>query len=213
MRKSFLAQLEAAVKEDLLEFIGRGRTNGAPFWLLYGLGTVFTVFGVGLAIGCYPMMQSQLPIEAQGGRIGVGVGLAMLLFGGLMINSGYTKSIADRVEFFGNGLRVVGGVCDGAWRFEQLKTLKIVIIKPGPWLSVEGFKAWCTLALRAIEIRTVQGVVVTTDDYLFGGGEVCLSVNGADEITARSPGLSRLLRFSAAASSARSDFDVKLIQL
>ena len=200
------------MKEDLWEFIGRGRTNGAPFWLLYGLGTVLTVFGVGLAIGCYPMMQSQLPFEAQGGRIGVGVGLAMLLFGGLMIYSGYAKTIADRVEFFENGLRVVGGVCDGAWRFEQLTSLKIVIIKPGPWLSFEGIKAWCMLPW-AIEIRTVQGVAVTTDDYLFGGGEVSLSVNGADEITARSPGLSRLLRFSAAASSARSDFDVKLIQL
>lgn len=198
---------------DLGAYIGRSRTSGAPFWLLYGLGTVFSLAGIGLAIGCYPMLQSQLPMEVQGGRVGVGVGMVLLLFGGLLLHSGYTKSHADRVELFENGVRIVGGASHGEWRFDQLESLRLVVIKPGSWLSFQGIKSWCLLALRMVEFRTVDEHRVSSFNDLFGGGCVSVRVVGMDEVTAASPGLSRLLRFSDAASNARIDCDVKLIQL
>lgn len=198
---------------DLGGYIGRGRTDGAPFWLLYLLGTIFSLFGIVLAIGCFAMLQSQLPMEVQGGRVGVGVGVMLLLFGGLMLYSGYVKSYADRIDLFEKGIRVVGGVSNGAWRFEQLSVLRIVVIKPCSWLSFQGIKSFCLLALRMVETWTIDGVRVTSFDCLFGGGYVCASVSSSNEIEARSPGLTRLLRFSEAAVNARPDCDVKLIQL
>jgi len=208
-----VSDAELAVEDNLGGYIGRGRTDGAPFWLLYVLGTIFSLFGIVLAIGCFAMLQSQLPMEVQGGRIGVGVGLVLLLFGGLMLYSGYAKSHADRIELFENGIRVVGGVFNGAWHFDQLSALRIVVIQPGSWLSFQRIKSLCLLVLRMVEIRTIDGVIVTSADDLFGGGYVCVSVNGSKEVEARSPGLSRLLRFSEAATNARPDCDVKLIQL
>lgn len=205
--------MEVSMKSDLGAYIGRSRTSGAPFWLLYALGTVFALAGIGLAIGCYSMLQSQLPMEVQGGRIGIGVGLVLLLFGGVMLHSGYAKSHADRVELFENGVRIVGGASHGEWHFDELETLRIVVIKPGSWLSFQGIKSWCLLAVRVVEFRTVEEHQVSSFDHLFGGGYVSVRVSGKDEITASSPGLSRLLQFSDAVSNARPDFDVKLIQL
>lgn len=41
------------------------------------------------------MLQSAVLVEAQGGRVGFGLGLALLLLGGLLIHSGYAKTNAD----------------------------------------------------------------------------------------------------------------------
>ena len=154
-----------------------------------------------------------------------------------MIHSGYAKTIADRVELFEKGVRVAGGACNGTWRFEQLATLKIQLIAPGPWLSFEGVRCLFLMALGFEAFRTVDRdsfslhddlsgsgalpqtvaepvrLFVSTHDYLFGGGSIRLSVDGNDEVSASSPGFSGLLRFSSAACTARSDFDVKRIQL
>ncbi len=62
------------------------------------------------------------------------------------------------------------------------------------------------------EWRIVDGVLVGTGDYLFGGGSERLSINETGEVNDFSVGMSRLLRFSEAASIARCDCELKMIE-
>ncbi len=121
------------------ECIGYGKTDAAPPWILIGLAAVFMLFGVDLAAaGCSPMLFSQLPAEARGGAVGVGVGVIMAMFAALLVHSAKSKAIVHGVRFYKNGIRLHGSRNETLQPYVDLEQLHVVAIRPGRRLSVRG---------------------------------------------------------------------------
>ena len=187
---------------DLGAFIARGKTSAAPHWLLWGLAVLSTCTGCLLAIGCASMLFSMLSAEVQGGRIGVGVGAMLCMFGGLMIHSARSKSITHRVDFFENGVKVCGGPNHGSWLFQDLEQFAVTIILAGPWLSLKAAD-FCLMSLcHIVVIWNVDGVVVSSHDFLWGGGGVRLSADGQMVVNAGGMKVAKLEAIAEAANSA-----------
>ena len=183
-------------------FIARGRTNAAPHWLLYGLAVSSICVGGLLAIGCSPMLFSNLPAEVQGGRIGVGVGAMLFMFGGLMIYSARSKSITHRVDFFEKGVKICGGPNNGSWLFEDLEQFAVTVIRPGPRLSLKAGYCCLMILCHTVIIWQVDGVSVSSHDFLSGGGGIRLSVEGQTIVHAGGLKVAKLEAIGKAASAA-----------
>ncbi|HQX51028.1 MAG TPA: hypothetical protein PLR25_14035 [Planctomycetaceae bacterium] len=161
------------------ECIGYGKTDAAPPWIMIGLAAVFMLFGVGLAAGCSPMLFSQLPAEAQGGAVGVGVGVIMALFAALLVHSAKSKAIVHGVRFYRNGIRLHGSRNETLQPYGDLKQFHVVAIRPGRRLSVRGVFYFLIHLVGGHFVWTDQGVQVTSFNYLSGGGGVTLATSAA----------------------------------
>ncbi len=164
------------------ECIGYGKTDAAPPWILIGLAAVLMLFGVALAAGCSPMLFSQLPAEARGGAVGVGVGVIMAMFAALLVHSAKSKAIVHGVRFYRNGIRLHGSPNETLQLYDDLEQFHVVAIRPGRRLSPRGVFYFVIHLAGGHFAWTDKGMQVTSFNYLSGGGGVTLATAGANPL-------------------------------
>lgn len=174
---------------ELGAFICRGRTPNAPPILLYALTLLCGFFGGGLTIGCMSMVTSYLPAERQGGYIGVGIGLVILLFGAVTFHSGRSRRYVNRVDFFQNGIAVWRGSHGERWFYSQLVGVNVTVIRPASWWSP---MKWFLLILAVVGIHSIDDRGITSFEHCFGGGRVSVLIVGQQSIEVVGPGYRRL---------------------
>ena len=107
----------------------------------------------------------------------MGLGAILVLIAAVTGYSGGAQPCVYKIHFYADGLIAFGGPNRGTWLYDEVRKLSVHVIHPGRRLSPMALVHFVILLGGCVLMMFRNGQGVTTSyDYLFGGGQVMVTL-------------------------------------